>query len=88
MQDASRWIVIGVLLSFCSLAQASDEQSGAKALFFNSLTNEQTLSSPQKGASQGLHVSKTHSLATQKTKTELPAVTGVMYYVELLRPTG
>lgn len=76
----------GVLLGAVCFAQSAGTETGAKAIFINSLTNEETVSSTSDKPSS------TNSSSTNADKIsasrEVPAVTGVMYYVELLRPSG
>ncbi len=85
MTKALTVIFAGALLGGCALSQTPDQQTGAKAIFLNSITNEQTLSpSGNKTAPDKKGPVKHKQIAN----TELPAVTGVMYYVEFLRPTG
>ncbi len=85
MTKALTVIIAGALLGGYALAQAPDEQTGAKAIFLNSITNEQTLSPADNKTAPDKKEPVKHK---QITKTALPAVTGVMYYLELLRPSG
>ena len=78
-----------VVVSFC-LAQSEDEQTGAKAIYIDSLHNAPTVSvhstvqTPSKQQEKSMRKTQTAHRGDQ----EVPAVTGVRFFVELLRPDG
>ena len=83
MTNSAMLIAISALIARGLLGQTPPEQTGAKAIFFDSINDKQV------NAQLANTTRKPHApQATLHETAKLPVVTGLMYYVELLRPNG
>ena len=88
MRNGLPIIWAAVLLGSSLLAQSPEQQTGAKALFFDSINDKGISPHSEEPVPTDTRQKKRHPSSLATVKPHVPPVTGIMYYVELLKPSG